>query len=89
MTSFIRFRISQERYNTYQQRYQTTKFQGTATDSDALGGVAAANYLRSNANDTTSGTLGVVNDSGFTVGADSDLSITSRWHRVVISQHSW
>ena len=25
------------------------KFQGTATDSDALGGIAAANYLRSNA----------------------------------------
>jgi hypothetical protein len=38
--------------------------------------VAAANYLRSNANDTTTGTLGVVNDSGFTVGADSDLSLT-------------
>jgi hypothetical protein len=53
-----------------------TKFQGTASDADALGGVAAANYLRSNTNDTTSGTLGVVNDSGFTVGADSDLSLT-------------
>ena len=52
------------------------KFQGTATDSDKLGGVLAANYLLSNANDTTSGTLGVINDSGFTVGADSDLSIT-------------
>jgi len=53
-----------------------TKFQGTATDADALGGVEAANYLRSNANDTTSGTLGITTDSGFTVGADSDLSIT-------------
>ena len=52
------------------------KFQGTSTDSDALGGVAAANFLRSNANDTTTGTLGVVNDSGLTVGADSDLSLT-------------
>ena len=52
------------------------KFQGTATDADALGGVTAANFLRSNANDTTSGTLGIVNDSGFTVGADSDLSLT-------------
>ncbi len=52
------------------------KFQGTATDSDKLGGVLAANYLLSNANDTTSGTLGVINDGGFTVGADSDLSIT-------------
>ena len=53
-----------------------TKFQGTATDSDALGGVAAANYLRSNTNDTTSGTIGIVTDSGMTVGADNDLSLT-------------
>ena len=40
----------------------SAKFRGTATDSDAMGGVAAANYLRSNANDTTSGTLGVLDD---------------------------
>jgi hypothetical protein len=53
-----------------------TKFQGTASDADALGGVAAANYLRSNANDTTSGTLGIINDAGLTIGADSDLSVT-------------
>ena len=52
------------------------KFAGTSTDSDALGGVAAANYLRSNANDTTTGTLGIVNDSGLTVGADSDFKIS-------------
>ena len=53
-----------------------TKFQGTATDSDALGGVAAANYLRSNANDTTSGTITVANDGGLVVGADSDFTFT-------------
>ncbi len=52
------------------------KFQGTATDSDALGGVAAANYLTSNANDTTSGTLSVANDGGVIVGTDSDITIT-------------
>ena len=51
------------------------KFTGTATDADALGGVAAANYLRSNANDTTSGTLGVLNDAGLIVGADNDFSV--------------
>jgi hypothetical protein len=61
------------------------KFQGTASDADALGGVAAANFLRSNANDTTSGTLGVVNDSGFTVGADSDLSLTVDGTGAIIS----
>ena len=52
------------------------KFAGNATDADKLGGVAAANYLRSNANDTTSGTLAVLNDGGLIVGADQDLSIT-------------
>ena len=51
------------------------KFTGTATNADALGGIAAANYLRSNANDTTSGTLGIVNDSGLTIGADNDFKI--------------
>ena len=62
-----------------------TKFQGTATDADALGGVAAANYLRTNANDTTSGTFGVINDSGLQVGADSDLSIRVDSTGVIVS----
>ena len=62
-----------------------TKFQGTATDSDALGGVAAANFLRSNANDTTTGTLGVVNDDGVQIGADSDLSVTVDTTGVILS----
>ena len=62
-----------------------TKFQGTATDSDQLGGVVAANYLRSNTNDTTSGTLGIVTDSGMTVGADNDLSLTVDATGVVIA----
>jgi len=52
------------------------KFQGTATDADALGGVAAANYLRSNANDTTTGTLGVLNDTGLSIGVDQDLTVS-------------
>ena len=51
------------------------RFAGTATDSDALGGEAASTFLKSNANDTTSGTLGIVNDTGLTIGVDSDLSI--------------
>ena len=52
------------------------RFAGVASDSDKLGNVAAANYLRSNANDTTTGTLGIVTDSGMTVGTDSDISVT-------------
>jgi hypothetical protein len=52
------------------------KFQGTATDADALGGVAAASYMRSNVNDTSSGTISIANDGGLIVGVDSDLTIT-------------
>tara|TARA_B000000565_G_C23779905_1_gene375489 strand:- start:2192 stop:3379 length:1188 start_codon:yes stop_codon:yes gene_type:complete len=53
-----------------------TKFNGTATNADALGDVAAANYFRSNANDTTSGTVTIANDGGVIVGVDSDLTIS-------------
>jgi len=52
------------------------KFQGTATDADALGGISASNFMRSNANDTTSGTISVANDGGIVVGVDSDMTIT-------------
>ncbi len=61
------------------------KFQGTSTDSDALGGNSASAFLRSNANDTTSGTLGIVNDSGISVGADNDLSVSVDSTGVVFS----
>ena len=61
------------------------KLHGTATDADALGGIAAGSFLRSDANDTTTGTLGIVNDSGMTVGADNDLSITVDGNGVILS----
>ena len=51
------------------------KLQGTSTDSDALGGVAAANYLRSDASDSTSGVLTIANDTGLVIGQDSDLTV--------------
>jgi hypothetical protein len=64
----------------------SAKFRGTATDSDALGGVAAANYLRSNANDTTSGTLGILNDTGLTIGAGSDVTFSLSSDNMTIAQ---
>jgi hypothetical protein len=51
-------------------------FYGTALDSQTLDGLDSASFLRSDANDTTSGTLGVLNDSGLSVGADSDARIS-------------
>jgi len=52
------------------------KFRGTSTDSDALGGVAAANYLRSDANDSTNSSFTIANDTGLIMGAGSDITMS-------------
>jgi len=52
------------------------KFRGTSTDTDALGGVAAANYLRSDQNDSTTGHLEIQNDNGLRIGAGNDIEMT-------------
>lgn len=52
------------------------KLTGTATDSDALGGVAAANFLRSDTADTMSGTLTISADTSLTLGADGDVTMS-------------
>ena len=54
----------------------SAKFRGTATDSDALGGVAAANYLRSDSADTTTGRLSIQTDDGVRIGAGSDITMS-------------
>jgi hypothetical protein len=51
-------------------------FQGTATDAQLLDGIDSTGFLSSTANDTTSGTLGVLNDTGLSVGVDSDLRMS-------------
>jgi hypothetical protein len=51
-------------------------FRGIATNSSALNGLASTSFLRADTNSTTSGTLGVLNDSGLTVGADQDARIS-------------
>ena len=51
-------------------------FQGTASDAQLLDGIDSTGFLSSTANDTTSGTLGVLNDSGLSVGVDSDLRMS-------------
>ena len=52
------------------------KFVGTATNADAIGGVVAADLLLANVNETTTGTLGILNNSGLTVGAGSNLTLS-------------
>jgi hypothetical protein len=50
------------------------KLHGTATSADAVAGIAPGQFLRSDENDITTGTLGVLNDGGLTIGSDSDLT---------------
>lgn len=52
------------------------KLNGTAEDSDKLGGVTAANYLRADASDSTSGTLTIQNDTSLVLGVDADVTMS-------------
>jgi len=61
------------------------KFQGTATNADLLDNLDSTQFLRSDANDTTSGTLGILNDTGLSVGTDQDLTMTVSGSNVTIS----
>jgi hypothetical protein len=51
-------------------------FNGDASNALLLDGVAASGFLSSTSNDSTTGTLGVLNDTGLTVGADQDLKLS-------------
>jgi len=64
----------------------SAKFRGTATDSDALGGVAAANFLRSDSDDTTTGKLTIQSDTGLVLGAGQDVTMTLSSDDFIIAQ---
>jgi hypothetical protein len=64
----------------------SAKFRGTSTDSDALGGVAAANFLRSDGDDTTTGKLTVQSDTGLVLGAGQDITMTLTDDNLTIAQ---
>jgi Chaperone of endosialidase len=56
------------------------RFVGTATNADAIGGVSAANFMRSDQNTSTAGTLQITNNNGLLVGtggATGQLDISS------------
>ena len=52
-------------------------FNGTAVDSQKLDGVAAENYLRSDVDGTTTGSLTISNNLGLTIGKSANLQITT------------
>ena len=64
----------------------SNKVRGTATDADALGVIAAANYLRSNAKDTTTGKITIQNDDGLAIGAGQDITMSLSSDNLTIAQ---
>ena len=65
-------------------------FRGIATDAQLLDGLDSTQFLRSDVNSTTSGTLGVINDSGLTVGLDQDarISVTTATSEVILQNQT-
>ena len=51
-------------------------FKGSATNAQTLDNLDSTDFLSAVGNDTTSGTLGVLNDTGLAVGVDSDLRVS-------------
>ena len=52
-----------------------SSFWGTANNASYLGGVIATNYLRTDINNSSTGSLHIVNDNGITLGAGLDLTL--------------
>jgi len=56
--------------------YSSGTFNGTANNASFLGGQPAANFWRNNQNNTGTGNLTIVNDTGITVGVSNDLTLS-------------
>ena len=54
----------------------TALFQGTSTDSQSLGGLSSTQFMRTDANTSTTGTLSVLNNTGLAVGASSNFRVS-------------
>jgi hypothetical protein len=63
-------------------------FQGVAANAQLLDGIDSSGFLLKNQNETTSGTFGILNNSGLTVGLNSDLRITVANNAAVISNQT-
>ena len=61
---------------------QVPQFIGDATNALTLDGNVAADFLSSTANDTTTGSIGILSDDGLTVGVGSDAEL-----KVVTGDH--
>jgi hypothetical protein len=51
-------------------------FQGTASNANTVGNIAASGFVQTTTNQTMTGTLGILNDTGLSVGADQDFRVS-------------
>ena len=51
-------------------------FTGTATNASALNSLTSSQFMRSDANTSTTGTVGILNNTGLSIGASSDLRLS-------------
>jgi hypothetical protein len=63
-------------------------FKGSATNAQTLDNLDSTDFLSAVGNDTTSGTLGVLNDTGLAVGVDSDLRVSVSGSDVTIQNQT-
>jgi len=65
-------------------------FRGTASNASTLDGFGAADFLSATSNDTTLGTLGILNDTGLTVGAvqSAQIQVVTANSEVVLRNQS-
>jgi len=61
---------------------------GTATNAQALNSLTSSQFMRSDANTSTSGTLSVINNTGLTVGAGNDLRVSVSGGAVTIANQT-
>jgi hypothetical protein len=63
---------------------QVPLFQGTATNSQALNSLSSSQFMRSDANTSTSGTLSVLDNTGLAVGSSSNFRVSVAVNDVTI-----
>ena len=66
----------------------TYLFRGTATDAQTLNTLSSTQFMRSDANTSTTGTLSVTSDTGVTVGSDSDFKVSVTGSDVYIANQT-
>lgn len=63
-------------------------FQGKATNADKLDGIDSTGFLSATSNDTTVGTIGILNDQGLTIGQDSDGTFKVSGSSIVVKNNN-